>query len=37
MIDRSLGKIDVPTVLRNAGYVCEIHDENFGQGTEETA
>ena len=27
----------MPTALRNAGYVCEIHDENFGQGTEDTA
>ena len=25
-IERSLGKIDAPTALRNAGYACEIHD-----------
>jgi hypothetical protein len=35
-IDRSLGKIDVPGALRAAGYHCEIHDEHFGQQTEDS-
>jgi hypothetical protein len=34
-IDRSLGKIDVPTALRAAGYQCKIHDEYFDQQTED--
>jgi hypothetical protein len=35
-IDRSLGRIDVPTALRRAGYQCVIHDEHFNQQTEDT-
>jgi hypothetical protein len=34
-IDRSLGKIDVPGALREAGYQCKIHDEHFDQQTED--
>jgi hypothetical protein len=36
-IDRSLGKIDVPGALRSAGYDCELHDDHFGQQTEDAA
>jgi hypothetical protein len=34
-IDRSLGKLDVPDALRAAGHVCELHDDNFDQHTED--
>ncbi|HXJ39360.1 MAG TPA: hypothetical protein VNH18_08765 [Bryobacteraceae bacterium] len=40
-IDRSLGKIDVPTALRANGYCCELHDDceidgvRFDQDTED--
>jgi hypothetical protein len=36
-IDRSLGRLDVPGVLRSAGYACELHDDHFDQHTEDTA
>jgi hypothetical protein len=32
-IDRSLGRIDVPTVLRDAGFACECHDDHWDQST----
>lgn len=35
-IDRSLGRYDVPQVLRAAGYVCERHDDHWDQETEDS-
>ena len=35
-IDRSLGKIDVPTALRAAGYHCQCHDDHWNQTTEDS-
>jgi predicted nuclease of predicted toxin-antitoxin system len=34
-IDRSLGRRDVPELLRQAGYTCELHDDYWGQTTED--
>jgi len=34
-VDRSLGKIDVPSALRSAGHHCELHDDHFDQETED--
>jgi hypothetical protein len=34
-VDRSLGRIDVPNALREAGYRCELHDDHFGHTTED--
>jgi hypothetical protein len=34
-VDRSLGKIDVPSALKAAGYHCELHDDHFDQETED--
>lgn len=34
-IDRCLGTGTVPEKLRNAGILVEIHDEHFGQGTQD--
>lgn len=34
-VDRSLGAVDVPRALRAAGAKVEVHDDHFGQDTED--